>query len=164
VSTDDDKIKEVSIKYGARVLDRPVELASDTSKSEDALLHFVENVECDVVVFIQPTSPLLKTHYINKGLGMLNTYDTVFSAYREHWIPRWSVDIQPVNWQSDKRPRRQDVDTKFVENGAFYISPRDLILQSKLRYSGNIGIVEMPHNESFQIDTYGDLELVKKLI
>ena len=89
VSTDDDEIKSISLKYGAKVLDRPLKYATDISKSEDALLHFANNVDFDILVFIQPTSPLLKPKYINEGIKMIDQYDSVFSVYKEHWLPRW---------------------------------------------------------------------------
>ena len=53
---------------------------------------------------------------------------------------------------------------KFVENGAFYITSKEALLTSNLRYSGNIGILEMPLSRSFQIDTEDDLLLIKDLI
>jgi len=59
---------------------------------------------------------------------------------------------------------RQNVDELLVENGAFYISTRQQLLKSKLRYGGKIGYIEMPLYRSFQIDTYDDIELVKKLL
>ena len=59
---------------------------------------------------------------------------------------------------------RQDMSEKYVENGALYITTRKSLLQSKCRYSGKIGILEMPLYRSFQIDTYDDLELIKKLL
>ena len=96
VSTDDDEIKSISLKYGAKVLDRPLKYATDISKSEDALLHFANNVDFDILVFIQPTSPLLKPKYINEGIKMIDQYDSVFSVYKEHWLPRWSKDIKPI--------------------------------------------------------------------
>ena len=83
---------------GAQVLWRPKELATDTASSEDALLHFAENVSFDILVFIQPTSPLLSETYINDGIKMMDEYDSVFSAYREHWIPRWTLDSKPIDW------------------------------------------------------------------
>ena len=46
----------------------------------------------------------------------------------------------------------------------FYITKRENLLTSKLRYSGKIGVVKIPQKDSFQIDTNEDLELIKKLI
>ena len=61
-------------------------------------------------------------------------------------------------------PRRQDKEELFVENGAFYINSRNSILKNKLRYSGNIGIVEMPLYESFQVDELNDLTLINRIL
>ena len=138
VSTDSDEIAKYAKKYKAKVLQRPFELATDTSSSEDALLHFAKNIDFDILIFIQPTSPLLHQNYINKGLDMIDKYDSVFSVYKEHWLPRWDKNIIPINWDQNLRPRRQDIKEQFVENGAFYITKKENLLKSKLRYSGNV--------------------------
>ena len=59
---------------------------------------------------------------------------------------------------------RQEKEELLVENGAIYISTRAQLLSSKLRYGGKIGYIEMPLQRSFQIDTYDDMELIKKLL
>ncbi len=163
VSTDDYIISTISRNLGANILQRPSNLATDTSQSEDALLHFADNVDFDILVFIQPTSPLLEYKYINKGITMMDKYDSVFSAYKEHWQPRWSKEGNPL-WDINNRPRRQDIESVYVENGAFYITTKNNLLKNKLRYFKNIGIVEMPQEKSFQVDTYDDLSLIEKLI
>ena len=94
----------------------------------------------------------------------MKDHDSVFSAYKEHWIPRWSCDGKPDGWHPLSRPMRQDRKERWVENGAVYITTREQLEKSKLRYSGNIGILEMPIHRSFQIDTMDDLELVKKCL
>ena len=76
---------------------------------------------------------------------------------------RWSKDIKPINWDINNRPRRQDKNEQYVENGAFYITKKENLIKSNLRYSGNIGIVEMPFEESFQIDNKNDLKLLQLL-
>lgn len=168
VCTDDEEIASVSKKYGANVLMRPSELATDTSRSEDALLFFANKINFDILLFIQPTSPLLTHEYINKGIDMLinNKFDSVFSAYKEHWLPRWVFNnkITPYEWQINNRPRRQDIEYKWVENGAFYLTTKNNLQKNKLRYNYNVGIVEMPFSKSFQVDTIDDLEIIKKLI
>ena len=92
VSTDCSEIKKVALDIGCRVIDRPNEISSDDSKSDEALVHFMENVDFDILVFIQPTSPLIASADIDKGLDMMGEYDSVFSACREHWIPSWTLD------------------------------------------------------------------------
>ena len=164
VSTDSSEIASVVSEYGVKVIERPEDISTDTSQSEEALLHAARDSEFDVLVFIQPTSPLIKSEDINKGLEMMDKYDSVFSVTKEHWIPRWTMDVKPFEWEIDNRPMRQDKPETYIENGAFYITKRKNLLESKLRYSGKIGVVEMPLSRSFQIDTKEDLELIEKLI
>jgi len=164
VSTDSSEIASVSSTYGASVIDRPSDISTDTSQSEEALLHFTDNHDFDIMVFIQPTSPLINSEDINKGLEMMDEYDSVFSVTKEHWIPRWTMDVKPFEWEIDNRPMRQDKPETYIENGAFYITKRKNLLESKLRYSGKMGVVEMPLSRSFQIDTFDDLNLINNII
>lgn len=164
VSTDCVDIAKIAKDYGANIVFRPKEISGDKSKSEEALLHFANQVDFDILVFIQPTSPLILPEDINKGIEMMEKYDAVFSAYKEHWIPRWNMDKSPDNWDINNRPMRQEMPEKYVENGAIYIMTREKLLKSKFRYSGRIGVLEMPIYRSFQIDTYDDLKLIEKLL
>ena len=93
-----------------------------------------------------------------------SNYDSVFSVYKEHWAPKWTEDIKPIQWKINDRPMRQEKKEEYVENGAFYITKKKQFLESSLRYSGKIGIVEMPNYRSFQVDTLDDLELIRKLL
>ena len=164
VSTNDRQIANVSKSLGANIINRPDDLATDISTSESALLHAVNFIDADIIIFVQPTSPLIEAKYINEGLEKLDKYDSVFSVFEDHWLPSWTEEITPIDWDINNRPRRQDKKTKLIENGAFYISKKKNILNSKLRYSGNISVVKMPKSKSFQIDTNDDLKLVEKLL
>ena len=44
VSTDDEKIKEIALKYGAQVIERPKELSGDLEQTVSALKHFLESI------------------------------------------------------------------------------------------------------------------------
>ncbi len=164
VSTDSDEIASVAEQYGAICFKRDVKNARDESKSEEALIEFCSKFYFDNLVFIQPTSPLLDGDDILAGLELYKSYDSVFSAYKDHWLPKWTIDGEPFCWNKDKRPRRQDIEPMYIENGAFYITKRDGLLTSKCRYNGNIGIYEMPFSKSFQVDTYDDIKIIESLL
>ena len=164
VSTDCRKIKELSERLYAKVIDRPTEFSTDEASSESALLHFSDMVDFDRIVFIQPTSPLLKAKYIDEGLSMMDDYDSVFSVCREHFLPRWSLDVEPINFDNNDRVRRQDREDTFIENGAFYITTKELLKKNQVRVSGKLGVVEMSPFESFQIDTMEDFNFIERLI
>tara|TARA_R110001583_G_scaffold16234_12_gene66303 strand:- start:39789 stop:40445 length:657 start_codon:yes stop_codon:yes gene_type:complete len=167
VSTDCPRIKSEAISCGANVLDRPSNISGDNSKSESALLHFVQNVDCDVVVFIQPTSPMINSDHINSGISLIGKYDSVISVYKEHWVPSWryiGVVPHPIGWDPASRPMRQDMDPIYIENGAFYITTSHLVTRNELRASGSIGFLEMSRADSIQIDSYSDLALAEKIL
>lgn len=165
VSTDSSTIKTVSKKFGAKVIDRPSEYSLDKSPNEDALLHFADNIEFDVLVSIQPTSPLICPKYINESLERIKEgYDSAFTAYKEHWYPRWTLEVQPIGFRNEKRPRRQDRNEVYVENGAAYTTTKKSLIENKTRVGGKIAVVEMPFADSIQIDTYDDMKFVERLI
>ena len=165
VSTDSANIKTLAKKFGAKVIDRPSEYSKDESPNEDALLHFAENTEFDILVSMQPTSPLISPKYINQSVEKIKEgFNSSFTAYKEHWYPRWTIDVEPIGFRNEKRPRRQDRNDVYVENGAVYTTTRKDLIKSKTRVSGKIAVVEMPFADSIQIDTYEDMKLVEKIL
>ena len=81
VSSDSEKILRIAKRFGAKTLLRPQKYATDNASSESALLHFAKNVFFDIVVFIQPTSPLIIPSDINKGISLINKkYDSIISV------------------------------------------------------------------------------------
>ena len=88
LSTDSKEIKNIAVECGAKVIMRPDEISTGKSQSEEALLHFADNVDFDILVFIQPTSPFISRKYINDGLEKMARYDSVFTVTKEHWLPK----------------------------------------------------------------------------
>ena len=91
-------------------------------------------------------------------------YDSLFTVTEEHWLPRWDEYINPVDWDITDRPRRQDKQKSFIENGMMYITTVDSLLKTELRYGGRKGFIKIPLRDSFQVDTQEDLDLIRKLI
>lgn len=94
VSTDDAEIAQVSRAYGAEVVMRPDELAGDTARSEDALLHVLDHLAAmegyvpELVVFLQCTSPLTSAADIDGTIGSLiqQRADTAHSVIPFHYF------------------------------------------------------------------------------
>ena len=77
VSTDDKKIAKVAKKYkGVDILDRPEEYATDTSSDYGYLKHYFENVDCEEVALLRPTTPF------RNPIFMLNVLD-LYSEYKD---------------------------------------------------------------------------------
>ena len=63
------------------------------------------------------------------------------------------------NYDFKKRSRRQLINTKYHENGSFYIFKPEVLKQYKNRLGGKIGYYLMEEYKSFQIDEIEDLKL-----
>jgi len=172
VSTDDSLIKRICLEENieVRVLDRPLKLAQDNSSTESVMMHFAKHVWFDIIVLIQPTSPMVTAKQINKGLKIFGNgdYDSLFSAVRTDDVLIWErmgSDVRSLNYDPLNRRRRQTRDSDyFIETGGFYITFRDRLLESNCRMSGKIGVVEVPFWTSFQVDTMEDLESIERLV
>jgi len=150
VSTDDAEIAKVARQYGAEVVIRPPELATDTASSEPVLLHvlsFLEQTEGylpSLIVLLQPTSPLRQPDDIDNAIDTLNAAGADSLDYRH-------------------RPRRQDFTPEYVENGSIYMTKTEILKQCENCLGGRIAFYEMSPLDSFQIDTEEDFLLVEQL-
>jgi CMP-N,N'-diacetyllegionaminic acid synthase len=71
VSTDDDEIAAVARRLGAEVLDRPAELAADDTLMLDVVRHAAAELPCEVLVLLQPTSPLRRAEHVDEAVALL---------------------------------------------------------------------------------------------
>jgi len=167
VSTDDKEIKKVVLGLGLniRVIDRPPELAKDTSSTESAMLHFAENVPFDVLVTLQVTSPLTTASDISNAITHLQkgSHDSLVTGVREKRFS-WHPEGRPLNYDPKQRPMRQQWDGIFLENGAFYITKRSTLEKERCRLGGSIAVFEMHPDTALEIDEPEDWKKVAKLL
>lgn len=174
VSTDDERIKKVVSGFGLNkviVIDRSKKTATDSASTESALLEFAKKNECENIVLIQATSPLLTSEDLSKGFEIYNTdnIDSVISVVRQKrfiWneVYQESGIVLPVNYDLYNRPRRQEFEGFLVENGAFYITSKEALLKSKNRVSGTIGFCEMSEDTYHEMDEPGDWIVIEQLL
>lgn len=77
VSTDDAIIAQIAMDYGAKVLDRPKELAVNEVGTQEVIGKACEQLglgRADMVCCIYPTSPMMSVEDLERGLVALNTY------------------------------------------------------------------------------------------
>ena len=170
VATDSDTIKVIVEGFHLRkvsVIGRGSDTASDTASTESAMLEFAQNYEFDNIILIQATSPLLTAEDLTGGLDTFNgpATDSVLSVVRQKRF-QWNRDeegfVKAANYDVFHRPRRQEFDGFLIENGAFYITSRKALLQSKSRLSGNIRAYEMDESTYFEVDEPEDWMIIEK--
>ena len=163
VSTDCEKISTVAEECGAKIMPRPARISGDHSKTEEAVKHFLELEDTEIIVVLQATTPLVRYDQIFEGIKLMDKYDSVISVVEDKGF-YWDSYGKPVNFIPGDRPRTQDMLPWYKENGAFYITRKDLFLKTNLLYSGNVGFVTMDVKDSVDIDTMEDVKFLKKMM
>lgn len=173
VSTDSLEIAEVSQKYGAEVIHRPDELAGDTASSESALIHAVKQIEStgiaiDLVVFLQCTSPIRTGTDIDNAIKKVKTEnaDSLLSVSPSHRFLWQEVDGvgKSINYNYRDRPRRQDMQPQYMENGSIYIFKPWVLKELNNRLGGKIVLFPMDEAASWEIDSVLDFEIAEFLL
>jgi CMP-N-acetylneuraminic acid synthetase len=182
ISTDSDKIAQISLKLGAEVpFLRPKEISGDKSKSIDLITHAIKSFEeinefYDAILLLQPTSPMRKLKHLEKSIELLKNnleLDSLISCYKEEYINdlvMYNSDnkninkLKPLNQNHNKGVRRQDHGDVYVRNGAIYLTKVDYLKESNQIISDFPLLIEMKKTESINVDSIEDLEFLKKLI
>ena len=174
VSSDDKNILSLSKKSGAKIILRPKYLSNNTSSSVDGWLHAIneiekENEKIDTVIALQPTSPVREVSDLEKGIRkfLRNDYDSMFSASKIGDFFIWrkqGKSYSSINYDSSNRPRSQDFEEQYAENGSFYIFKPKTIKKFKNQLGGKIGITLMDFWKSFEIDDNDDFKFLKILM
>ena len=172
VFTDDVEIIEyVEREYywtsKVKTLLRNEENANDTASTESAMVEFSMKInhDYDILCLLQATSPLTLAQNINSGLEKITkeSFDSAVSVVKTHRFT-WNTNGTPQNYDVFNRPRRQDFEGLWIENGAVYCSTKEAFLQSNNRLSGSIGLIEMPEETLMEIDSLSDWEIIETLL
>lgn len=176
VSTDSEVIADISREYGAWVPSlRPKELAGDTSKTIDAVLHTKKMlVELDrkfeVLCLLQPTSPLRTANDIDGAIlrysnsGYRNV--VAVSKVKDHPILIRSVkedgSLEPLLNQKSTC-RRQDMVDYYRVNGSIYINSMGKIDLNTSFNDNEIGYV-IDEQHAIDIDEIEDFMYAEYII
>ena len=176
VSTDSQEIADVAIKYGAEVpFLRPGELASDTSKTIDAVMHAVGELEkrkeqYDILILLQATQPLRTADDIDRAIELFikNKGQSLVSVSPVEDNPILIRTIDNLGRMNSILPmkstcRRQDMPLYYRVNGCIYIN---LISELDLNTSFNDNKIPyiMPKERSVDIDEIKDLLIAQYYI
>lgn len=162
VTTDDDEIATIASSYGAEIITRTNELASDKVTLDpviyDATIKMEEklNKKYDIVITLQVTSPLLKSETLDKAIEEFcnNKYDTVISAINKPHLA-WGKNNNGFYPLYEKRTNRQELPANYVETGAFVITKRNFVIENS-RIGKKIAVYEVPEEQSIDIDNMTD--------
>lgn len=155
-------IKEF-IPDGVTYLQRSTSLDQDTTKMNEVLQAFAEEVPSDIYLMTHTTAPFISKDSIEKGLKAVESgmYDSSFAAIKlQDFL--WK-DGKPFNYELDAIPRTQDLDPMYEETSGFYIYRSEVMTAMNRRIGNKPYIVEVSEIEAVDIDEAEDFEIADAL-
>lgn len=170
VSTDSEEIADIAYNYGAKVHWRDAALAEDSITLDPVIYDCVKRIEekkdirYDLVITMQPTSPLLKSQSLTKAIRMImnGEADCVISVVNKPHLS-WSESDKGIIPNYERRLNRQNLPANYVETGAFVVSKREIVTP-KTRMAGKISVVRVSDEEGIDIDDRNDWILSEAIL
>ena len=172
VSTEDHEIACVAAAYGATVVERPDELAEDTTATEPVVLHAIEarttaGLPPDRVMLLQATSPVRLPGTLDRALAEfdMSEADSLVGVVPQAPFLWWATDPPTADYDVDHRPRRQELTPdrmRYRETGSLYVTRTEIYLHHHNRIGGRVHLFVMDEVEGVDIDGLDDLELATR--
>jgi len=180
VSTEDKEIAKVAEKAGVKKLFwRPKKLTRDYTKDLDIIFHALKNAEkklkkkYDIVCYMQPTTPFLRSKDINKCLDKLinQKLSCVFTArlVKEHPRLMWKFEKNKLKSVLQGRIKQseqffQKLQKNYIPDGGIWCMRVNAIIKQKSQYAYPISAVEVKKQYSIDIDHFEDLFLARNYL
>lgn len=172
VSTEDEEIAAVSRDAGAEVIERPDELAQDTTPTEPVVEHVIDVLTArderpDAVMLLQATSPVRLGSTLARAIQQFedtNVDSLVGVVANPPFLWAGEGDFAVPHWDFKHRRRRQDMtqaELRYRETGSVYVTKPEVYEQEHNRLGGTIGLFVMDAVEGIDIDTLADFEVAE---
>jgi len=175
VSTDDNAIKKVALEYGAKVIERPAELAQDDSKELDAWRHAIESLESSAVDFevmlsLPATSPMRAKEDVEGCIDLLDEETdaviTVTPANRNPYfnmVRRNENGASTIFAPSSGYSNRQEAPAVYDMTTVAYVVHKDFVRRAERILDGRVKSLVIPKLRAVDIDDELDYEFAKLL-
>jgi len=171
VSTDNKKISNIAKKFGAESpFLRPKSISKDNSTAIDYVEHSLnflqkENYVPDIIVILQPTSPIRNSTIIDQSINQLiqQKSDSVITVSKASPHPYWAMKLnpkkflKPINDNFSKFNCRQKLPELYYPNGSVFTFWKKNLVKHKSILGKKISHIVLKDEESIDIDTPFDL-------
>lgn len=154
----DERIKAY-LPEGVRYLKRSESLDQDSTKINEVLNAFANDVSADIYLMTHATAPFISADKISEGLEKVlsGEFDSSFAVEKiQDFI--WNEEKTP-NYDLTDIPRTQDLPYSFMETSSFYIYKKEHIIDENRRIGTSPYFVEVSKIEAIDIDEAEDFEL-----
>ena len=169
INSESEILGEFAEKNGIKFHRRPPELSTDTATNVDFTTEFLEKHECDYVIMVNPTSPLLRQDTLNSFCQYIldNDFDTVLSVADEK-AESFYRNV-PVNFSLEEKVNSQYLEPIRKVVWALTAWKKESFLKIKYEgkcpvYAGKIGLFTIPGDESCDLDTEEDWRIAEGIL
>ena len=172
VSTDHDKIARMAQDLACEVMMRPSELATDEASTEEALIHVLDSLSQkegyhpDVVLVLEPTSPLRTAETINKCIKILENCDadSVIGVVETHSNYGQILNDRFQFFFPNQPRRRQDRKPIYKESSTIYGIRTEVLKRKKSVLGDRLYPLIVPKIEAIDINDALDFDLAEHFI
>lgn len=173
VSTDDERIKDIAIKYGANVpFMRSNENSNDNATTQDVLLEVLnmykkQGKQFDYGCCIYPTAPFITDDKLKESYEKLikSDADTVLPVVSFSFPPQRCFvienDILKYKWPENSLKRSQDLEKWYHDCGQYYFFKTKRFIETKNIIMEKTIPIIVDEMEVQDIDNYTDWELAE---
>ena len=163
VNSNDDEMLEIASRLGCETVKRDEVYASNSVSMSDVYKNMAENINTDVIAYINVTNPLLKDETISQAINLyfenLEQFDSLNSA---HLIKEFLFkDNLPINYDLRHQPRSQNLPDISALNFAISIISRKLMIDSKNVVGYSPYIFNIDEVEATDIDNQIDFDFAE---
>tara|TARA_B100001057_G_scaffold149517_1_gene149429 strand:- start:591 stop:1187 length:597 start_codon:yes stop_codon:yes gene_type:complete len=172
IISSDKNLDEDLKPYKVKQHQRSPELSTDQSTMAELMLELIRKYELQnsTIVLLQPTSPLRRDEDISKCIETYkkNNFDLLLTVSSQDRAVLKSGFVQGNQFIPLEDPdftfmNRQDLPQLFRPNGAVYVFNGGWFEKNGGFSSENMGVVEMPTENSWDIDSQKDFDRIAQI-
>lgn len=165
VNSDSQEMLEIAKNMGVTAVKRDEYYATSYVSMSEVYKHFAETTDSEYIMYANVTNPLLEPSTYEKAINMffenIKNHDSLASCNQIKEF-MW-LDGKPINYDTKKQPRSQDLPNIVALNFAISIISKKLMSEKMNIIGDNPIFFELDEVESVDIDTSLDFFLAEKL-
>lgn len=165
VTTDSKEVEIIARQFGVECIQRKQFLCQDETTLDPVIFDAVSDLQCDYVVTLQPTTPLLKVDSLDSAIEKCietPAIDTIVSVIN---FPRlaWEKDGDKFIPLYNERLNCQYLPPYYRETGAFIISKKEVLTEQNC-IGNRVDVFETSQEEAINISTFQDLAIANSIL
>lgn len=167
ISSDDERIEKICKKKNINFIKRPKKFSNDRSNTKSVILHYLKSLnqieKPDLIVLLQPTSPLREKKLIDNGIKKILSSKKATALIELCPIKLFYGSISNGNWESANREglRKQDISPIYIPSGRLFIyKVKEHFFRKKKRI---FSYITQDYQKNLNIDTSEDINRLHTL-